>query len=109
MPLTSTSSTDYALLSESTSQELKLNLTQRYIFKSPIPFVSQGAEKTMNSLVTLKLDEAGKIKEHHEEWNHEENKTADGGYMGMLAEWRKKFDAKVVEMTVSSDPSDVKS
>jgi len=100
---------DYGLLADSTPQELKLNLTQRYVFKSAIPFKSKGGEKTMNSLVTLKLNPEGKIKYHDEEWNHEDNKDADDGFMGKVQEARKKVDAKLVEATVSSDPSKVNS
>jgi len=63
----------------------------------------------MNSLVTLKLNPEGKIKYHDEEWNHEDNKDADDGFMGKVQEARKKVDAKLVEATVSSDPSKVNS
>ena len=61
----------------------------------------------MNSLLTFKLNSAGLITEHHEEWDHQDNKTSEDGFMGKLQEGRKKFDAKVVEKTVSSNPSDV--
>ncbi|KAK5125998.1 hypothetical protein LTR85_011353 [Meristemomyces frigidus] len=97
----------YALLSDSTPQEIKLNLTQNYVFKSPIPFKSKGTEKPVNSKITLRLNESGKIVEHIEEWDHEGNKTADDGFAGKLQEGRKKFGAKVVEKSVSSNPSDV--
>jgi len=98
---------DHALLSSSTPQQLEMNLTQHYVFKSPIPFKSKGTEKTVNSKITFKLNSEGKITEHHEEWDHQGNATADDGFMGKLMEGRKKADAKLVEKTVSSNPSDV--
>ena len=59
----------------------------------------------MNSKVTLKLNEDGKIEHHEEEWNHEPNATGEDGFIGKLQELRKKFDSKIVEAAVSSDPS----
>lgn len=97
------------MLEESTPKEIKLNLTQKYIFKSPIPFKSEGAEKTVNSKLTFRLNEQGKIAEHVEEWDHQANQTGDDGFMGKIQEFRKKADAKVVEATVSSDPKKVNS
>ena len=61
----------------------------------------------MNSLLTFKMNSEGLISEHHEEWDHEPNKTSEDGFLGKLMEGRKKFDAKVVEKTVSSNPKDV--
>ncbi|TKA68449.1 hypothetical protein B0A55_07720 [Friedmanniomyces simplex] len=75
-----------------------LNLTQHYVFKG-----GKTPEKTLNSKVTLKLDSNGNIEHHEEEWDHQPNKTGDDGFMGKLSEWRKKADAKMVEMGVSSD------
>lgn len=97
--------TEIAVLASSTPSQLELNLTQHYVFKSPIPFKKEGTEKTVNSKLTFKLNSQGLIEEHIEEWDHEGNKTADDGFMGKLQEQRKKFDAKLVEKTVSSDPS----
>jgi len=99
----------WAVLEASTPNELKLNLTQRYIFKSPIPFKTEGAEKTINSKLTFRLNEQGQIREHIEEWFHEGNATSDDGFMGQVQEFRKKADAKLVEATVSSDPKKVDS
>jgi len=63
----------------------------------------------MNSKLTFRLNEQGKIYEHLEEWNHEGNATSDDGFMGKVQEFRKKADAKLVEATVSSDPKKVDS
>ena len=95
---------EVAVLASSTPSQLQLNLTQHYVFKSPIPFKKEGAEKTVNSKLTFKLNSQGLIEEHIEEWDHETNKTADDGFMGKLQEQRKKMDAKMVDTFVSSDP-----
>lgn len=80
-----------------------LNLTQHYVFKA-----NKAPEKTLNSKVTLLLDEQGMIEHHEEEWEHEGNKTGENaGFMGKLQEWRKRADAKMVEVGVSSDPEKV--
>lgn len=47
------------------------------------------------------------IEEHHEEWDHEKNKTEEDGFMGKMMEARKKMDAKVVEKTVPSNPDEL--
>ncbi|MCJ1433771.1 hypothetical protein MMC27_003136 [Xylographa pallens] len=78
---------------------IRLDLTQRYVFKT-------GPAKTLNSLVTLRLAN-GMIEHHEEEWDHKENKTAEDGFMGRLSEWRKKADAKLVEKMVPADPNKV--
>ncbi|MCJ1420784.1 hypothetical protein MMC32_007143 [Xylographa parallela] len=78
---------------------LRLDLTQRYVFKT-------GQAKTLNSLLTLRLTN-GMIEHHEEEWDHKENKTAEDGFFGRLSEWRKKADAKVVEKMVPADPNQV--
>ena len=78
---------------------LRLDLTQRYVFKT-------GQAKTVNSLVTLQLRN-GMIEHHEEEWDHKENKTGEDGFMGRLNEWRKKADAKIVEKMVPTDPNKV--
>jgi hypothetical protein len=95
---------EVAVLASSTPSQLQLNLTQHYVFKSPIPFKKEGFEKTMNSKLTFKLNGQGLIEEHIEEWDHEENKTADDGFMGKLQEQRKKIDAAMVDTFISSDP-----
>ena len=95
------------VLADAPPNALALNLTQHYVFKSPIPFKSKGTEKTVNSKVTLHFDQDGLITRHDEEWDHQENKTEDDGFMGKLMEARKKTDAKLVEKTVPTDPSKV--
>lgn len=95
------------MLESSTDRELHVNLTQHYVFKSPLPGKSKGAEKTVNSKLTFKLNDASKIVEHIEEWDHKGNKTADEGFMGKLMEGRKKIDAKLVDKTVPTDPGKV--
>lgn len=84
-----------------------LNLTQRYVFKSAIPFKAKGPEKTVNSKVTLHLDGEGKVERHDEEWDWQGNKSEEDGWVGKMMQARKKMDAKVVESTVSSDPDKV--
>ncbi|KAL8728684.1 MAG: hypothetical protein Q9166_005248 [cf. Caloplaca sp. 2 TL-2023] len=96
------------VLSEESGQEkLALNLTQRYVFKSVLPGKSEGGEKTVNSKVTLWMNEEGLIEKHDEEWDHEANKSGEDGFMGKVQQARKMVDAKVVEKTVSSDPSKI--
>lgn len=79
-----------------------LDLTQHYVFKG-----DKTPEKTLNSKVTLRLDEKGMIQHHEEEWDHQPNKTGEDGFMGKIQEWRKKADAKLVEAGVSSDPKKI--
>ncbi|KAL8937150.1 MAG: hypothetical protein Q9211_003832 [Gyalolechia sp. 1 TL-2023] len=94
--------------SSSPPNSLALNLTQHYVFKSPIPFKSKGAAKTVNSKLTFTLDEEGKIVRHDEEWDHAKNKSgAEDGFWGKVMAARKKADAKIVESTVPSDPAKV--
>ena len=95
------------LLAESNDTKKVINLTQRYVFKSPIPGKSHGTEKTVNSRVTFTLDGHGKVVGHDEEWDHQGNKDSDDGFMGKLMEGRKKMDAKLVHTLVPSDPSKV--
>lgn len=97
--------TECDVLSSSTPSSLQLNLTQHYVFKSPIPFKKEGTEKTVNSKITLNMNQQGLIEEHHEEWDHEPNKDAEDGFMGKIQEFRKKMDAKMVEKGVDADPS----
>lgn len=84
------------------AHNLVLNLTQHYVFKG-----DKTPEKTVNSKITLVLDESGMIKHHEEEWDHEKNKTGSDGFMGKMQELRKKADAKLVNMGVTSDPNKV--
>lgn len=95
------------VLAESAPNTIAINLTQHYVFKSPIPFKSKGAEKAVNSKVTFTLNADGLIEGHDEEWDHQGNKTEDDGFMGKLMESRKKTGAKLVQKAVSSDPSKV--
>jgi hypothetical protein len=85
--------------SPSHPNSILLDLTQHYKFKAG------GMEKTLNSLVTLKMNTAtGLIEHHEEEWDHKQNKDGDDGFLGKMNEWRKRADAKMVEVGVSSDP-----
>ena len=96
------------VLADSPPNTLALNLTQHYIFKSPIPFKSKGFEQTVNSKVTFHFDGEGKIEKHDEEWDHQTNQTAnENGFFGKVQEARKKLDAKLVEKMVPSDPSKI--
>jgi hypothetical protein len=95
------------MLASSTPQAIPLDLTQKYIFKSPIPFKEKGAEKTVNSKVTFNFNNQGLIEEHDEEWDHESNKMGNDGFFGGVQEARKKLDAKLVEKTVPSDPDKI--
>ena len=80
--------------------EIKLDLTQHYKYKL------DGSEKTINSLVTLKMQD-GMIQHHEEEWDHEPNKDSSDGIMGKLSELRKTTSAKISEKVVTSDPNKV--
>ena len=95
------------MLDSSTPQALQLNLTQKYVFKSPIPFKEKGTEKTVNSKLTFKFNNQGMIEEHDEEWDHESNKTGSDGFFGRIQEGRKKTGAKLVEQAVPSDPDKI--
>ena len=95
------------MLATSTDRKIELNLSQHYVFKSPIPFKKEGAAKTVNSKLTFTLNEEGLVEQHDEEWDHEGNKTGEDGFMGKLMEGRKKAGAKMVEKMVPSDPSKV--
>ncbi|KAI4193249.1 MAG: hypothetical protein LQ348_002917 [Seirophora lacunosa] len=95
------------LLAESDSSHLALNLTQKYVFKSPIPFKEKGTEKTVNSKVTLYLDGQGQVERHNEEWDWQGNKSEEDGWMGKMQQVRKKIDAKVVETGVPTNPDKV--
>ena len=54
-------------LASSTSNRIEINLTQKYVFKSPIPFKEKGMEKPVNSKVTFHLNGEGLIEKHDEE------------------------------------------
>ncbi|KAL8678493.1 MAG: hypothetical protein Q9186_005163 [Xanthomendoza sp. 1 TL-2023] len=97
------------ILSDETSpgKKIAMNLTQRYVLKSVMPGKSEGGEKTVNSKVTFWFDEEGLIERHDEEWDHEANRSGEDGFWGKVQQMRKKVDAKIVEKTVSSDPSKV--
>lgn len=95
------------LAEESGQGKLALNLTQHYVFNSALPGKSKGSEKTVNSKVTLYFNDKGLIEKHDEEWDHEANKSGEDGFMGKVQAARKKMDAKLVESTVTSDPSKV--
>lgn len=82
------------------SKDIKLDLTQHYVFKLG------KKEKTLNSLVTLKMQN-GLIEHHEEEWDHKPNTTKEDGFFGALNEYRKKIGAKIIDATVTSDPSKV--
>ncbi|KZS93362.1 hypothetical protein SISNIDRAFT_485618 [Sistotremastrum niveocremeum HHB9708] len=58
-----------------------------YHFKEDGP-----ASITVNSLVTVETNEAGKITKHVEEWDHKADST------GAFSEARRKITAKLVEM-----------
>lgn len=72
-----------------------------------MPGKSKGSEQTVNSKLTFHLNPQGLIEEHDEEWDHQENQTGEGGFMGKIQEARKKADAKLVEKTVPSDPDKI--
>jgi hypothetical protein len=91
------------ILDSSTPQAMQLNLTENYVFKSPIPFKEKGAEETVNSKLTFTFKNQGLIEEHLEEWDHESNKTGSGRFFGRIQEGKKKLDAKMFEKTVPSD------
>ncbi|MCJ1399942.1 hypothetical protein MMC11_003145 [Xylographa trunciseda] len=102
MPKAFSSSTteSYRVLADpSHPDSIRLDLTQHYVFKT-------GQEKTLNSLVTLRLHN-GMIEHHEEEWDHNSNSTGADGFLGRLNEWRKKADAKLVEKAVPADPNKV--
>ncbi|KAF4612299.1 hypothetical protein D9613_004258 [Agrocybe pediades] len=65
---------------------------------------SSSPTKTVNSLLTVKLDNSNKILSHTEEWDHKKTATSEDGFLGMLNEERKKFTAAVTEMMVGEKP-----
>ena len=61
--------------------------------------------KTINSLLTLKLNDQGKIINHTEEWNHKKSFSGEDGFIGMINEQRKKLTAKLVHASVRDESS----
>ncbi|KAF5352737.1 hypothetical protein D9756_005912 [Leucocoprinus leucothites] len=59
--------------------------------------------KTLNSLLTITLDDSNKIRTHTEEWNHRKNTSKDDGFLGMLNEERKKMTANLTEIFVGKN------
>ncbi|KAJ3573546.1 hypothetical protein NP233_g2366 [Leucocoprinus birnbaumii] len=59
--------------------------------------------KTLNSLLTITLDESNKIKTHTEEWNHRKSTSKDDGFLGMLNEERKKLTANLTDIFVGKN------
>jgi len=62
--------------------------------------------KTVNSLLTIKLDSSNKVISHNEEWDHSKTTTKEDGFFGMLNEERKKLTAKLTDMVVGGDKKD---
>ncbi|KAF5385372.1 hypothetical protein D9615_001224 [Tricholomella constricta] len=56
--------------------------------------------KTLNSLLTLKLNDSHLVTSHEEQWNHEKSSTSDDGFFGMLNEQRKKLTASLTDTIV---------
>ncbi|KAF9531933.1 hypothetical protein CPB83DRAFT_732373, partial [Crepidotus variabilis] len=54
--------------------------------------------KTVNSLLTLKVDDTNKVISHNEEWDHSKTTTGEDGFFGMLNEHRKKITAKLTNV-----------
>ncbi|KAF5312748.1 hypothetical protein D9619_002590 [Psilocybe cf. subviscida] len=72
--------------------------------------------KTVNSLLTIKLDPASvesnnpKILSHNEEWDHKKTTSSEDGFFGMLNEGRKKMAAGLTDLFVGNkDAPDIKS
>ncbi|KAG6919012.1 hypothetical protein DXG01_009722 [Tephrocybe rancida] len=61
--------------------------------------------KTLNSLLTIKVNDAYLVTSHEEHWNHEKNSTSDDGFLGMINEQRKKLTASFTD-TVVGKPKD---
>ncbi|KAG1757246.1 hypothetical protein EDB19DRAFT_1656501 [Suillus lakei] len=58
---------------------------------------SSSPTKTMNSLLTLELDNEGRLRRHTEEWDHEKSSTSQDGFLGMINEHRKKLSASATD------------
>ncbi|KAE9409114.1 hypothetical protein BT96DRAFT_807017 [Gymnopus androsaceus JB14] len=64
---------------------------------------SASPTKSINSLLTLQLDDTHKITSHIEEWNHSKSTTGEDGFLGTLNEHRKKMTAKLTDTFVGKD------
>lgn len=62
---------------------------------------SSSPTKVVNSLLTLKIDDANKVIRHTEEWDHQKTTTDRDGFLGLLNEQRKKLTASLTDMLVS--------
>lgn len=51
--------------------------------------------KTMNSLLTIKINSSNQIESHIEEWDHKKVTTGEDGFFGLLNEYRKKATADI--------------
>ncbi|KAF9486582.1 hypothetical protein BDN70DRAFT_794070 [Pholiota conissans] len=72
-------------------------------FRNP---VSDSPTKVVNSLLTLKVNDANKVISHKEEWDHVKTTTREDGFLGWLNEERKKLTAKLTDMFVGGgDPN----
>ncbi|KAF9469809.1 hypothetical protein BDZ94DRAFT_1243302 [Collybia nuda] len=56
--------------------------------------------KTVNSLLTLKLDDSKLVTGHDEQWDHEKSTTSSEGFLGMLNEQRKMMTASLTDKVV---------
>ncbi|KAI0059502.1 hypothetical protein BV25DRAFT_1808891 [Artomyces pyxidatus] len=56
--------------------------------------------KTVNSLLTLQLNDAHQITRHTEEWDHKRETLADDGFFGMLNEGRKRITAGLTNVVM---------
>jgi len=68
---------------------------------------STSPTKTVNSLLTIEINDSNQVTRHTEEWDHKRESTSHDGFVGLLNEQRKKLTAGVTNMFVSSDPKNV--
>ncbi|KAG6879568.1 hypothetical protein C0992_001395 [Termitomyces sp. T32_za158] len=61
---------------------------------------SSSPTKTLNSLLTIKLNESNLVTRHEEQWNHEKSTTGEDGFFGLLNEHRKLLTAKLTDAFV---------
>jgi hypothetical protein len=59
------------------------------------------SQQTLNSLLTITLDESNQIKTHTEEWDHQKTISKGDGFLGMLNEERKKLTANLTKAFVA--------
>lgn len=64
--------------------------------------------KTVNSLLTLRMNDAHKVTSHSEEWDHKRETTSEDGFIGMLNEQRKKATAGLTNSFMGKGGSDGK-